>query len=232
MNGNHLASDLSCTEILATLYAGVIRYDPANPKWPNRDRFVMSPGHKAGALYACLAECGFFPVAELEGFGTPGRLLEWTHVSDGVPGIEAATGSLGHGLGIAVGMALALRQAGNPARVYCLLSDGDMQEGSTYEAMRLAAHVRLGNLVAIWDRNGMTALGMMVPCSETPAPGWWHAEGADGHSTRALRRLLRGAVASRYPALIEAITVKGKGIPELEAMDWRSHYTKASELAP
>lgn len=147
---SHLASCLSAADILADLYGGIMRVRPEEPDWPDRDRLIVSCGHKAMAVYAALAEVGFFPVGRLAEY--PKHPFEG-HVCRDVPGVEWSTGSLGHGLPVAVGIAMARPDV----RVFCLLSDGDMEEGSTLEAIAVAGECKLRNLVAVVDANGWTA---------------------------------------------------------------------------
>ena len=150
---SHIGSCLSCADILAVLYGDVMRYKPDNPEWEGRDRFILSKGHAGSALYATLAECGFFPVGELDNYHQSGSLL-LGHVSHDVAGVEVSTGSLGHGLSIGCGMAMATKP-----RVFVLLSDGDLNEGSTWEAIMFAGQHKLHNLKAIVDWNGLQAMG-------------------------------------------------------------------------
>ncbi len=149
----HPAGSLSCTDILVALYFGVLRHDPRNPYWPERDRFVLSKGHATPAYYAVLAEAGYFPTEELITFRRLGSRLQGHTVMGTPPGVEMSAGSLGMGLSFSLGQALAARLDGRPYRVYCLLSDGDCNEGSTWEAAMACAHHRVDNLCAIVDYN-------------------------------------------------------------------------------
>lgn len=219
-NASHIGGALSAADILAVLYSGILRVDPARPHRPDRDRFIMSKGHCCTALYAVLALSGFFPPEELETYGADGsRLL--SHVSHRVPGVEWSTGSLGHGLPLACGQALAARRKGESWRVFCLLSDGEMNEGSTWEAVNFAAHHGLDNLVAVVDRNGQQGMGptrgilRMENLEERFGSFGWNAEGVDGHDPGALDRALR-APAAGAPRVVVARTVKGKGVPFME----------------
>src|SRR5579875_3587796 len=150
----HIGGDFSVTDILTTLFFGVMRIDPANPAWPERDRFVLSKGHCSAALYAVLAELGFFPVDELQMFMAPLSRLNG-HPNRKVPGVEANTGPLGHGLPIAVGCAVAAHLSGGTWRTFVVLGDGELQEGSNWEAAMAAGHRQLSGLTAIIDRNGL-----------------------------------------------------------------------------
>lgn len=219
-NASHIGGALSSADILAVLYSGVLDVDPARPDRPDRDRFIMSKGHCCTALYAVLALSGFFPREELDTYGADGsRLL--SHVSHRVPGVEWSTGSLGHGLALACGQALAARRKGESWRVVCLLSDGEMNEGSTWEAVNFAAHHGLDNLTAIVDRNGQQGMGptrgilRMDNLEERFRAFGWAAGGVDGHDPDALERALL-APADGSPRAVVARTVKGKGVPFME----------------
>jgi transketolase len=204
--------------------------DPARPDWPERDRFVLSKGHGGLGLVAMLAERGFLSEAELATFGRSGSALGMHLDHRRVRGVEASTGSLGHGLGVAMGMALGARLRGWPSRTFCLLSDGECYEGSTWEAALAAPAHRLGRLVAMVDRNRLTMDGFTereVPL-EPLARKWeafgWRVLPCDGHDLRALCAALDAALEpSEQPALVLAETVKGKGVDFMEnAPQW--HY--------
>lgn len=149
----HPGGSLSCTDIMVAIYWGVLRHDPRNPRWPERDRFVMSKGHASPAMYATLAEAGYFPTEELLTFRQLGSRLQGHNVMGNPPGVEMSAGALGMGLSFSLGLALAARLDGKDWHVYCLLSDGDSQEGQTWEAMLACAHHGVDNLTAIVDRN-------------------------------------------------------------------------------
>ena len=155
----HIGGNFSMIEILTVLYAGIMRIRPESPDWADRDRFVLSKGHACAALYSILAELGFFPKSWLDTFYLNGSRLAGHATRSGVPGIEVSTGSLGHGLPIAVGMALDAKRADSSYRVFCLLSDGDCDEGSTWESILFAPQHKLDNLTAIVDYNKIQALG-------------------------------------------------------------------------
>lgn len=216
----HMGSCLSVADILAVLYSGVLRVRPEYPNWPDRDRLILSKGHAAMALYATLAECGFFPVRELQEYGEADSRL-CGHVHADVPGIEISTGSLGHGLSIGCGMALAAKANGERSRVFVVLSDGDCQSGATWEAAMFACHHELGNLTAIIDRNRLQACGRTedVMCLQPLAMKWaafgWETEVVDGHDHAALRDAMRHQHRGR-PRVIIAETTKGKGCPPIE----------------
>lgn len=174
-----MGSSLSMVEILSVLYGKILHYDPKNPDLPDRDRFILSKGHGCAVYYALLAEVGFFPLDWLDTFCENGSLLAGHATHANVPGIEISTGSLGHGLGVATGMALAGKRDGKPWRVFCLLSDGDCDEGSTWEAVLFAPHHKVDNLVAIVDYNKIQSLGTVseVMDLEPLADKWRHLGG-------------------------------------------------------
>jgi len=231
--GCHAGGSLSCADILAVLYFDVLRVRPEEPDWPDRDHFVLSKGHAGAALYAALAERGFLPVEELATYArTGGRLAG--HPLRALPGVELPTGSLGHGLALGLGLALADRLDGRSARTFVLMGDGELQEGSVWEALIPAAHQRLDNLVAIVDRNGWQITGpteevaALEPLVERFAAFGWTAREVDGHDVEALRAALREApTAPGRPTAIVARTVKGRGVPFLEGRK-RGHYVRLS----
>jgi transketolase len=232
---SHVGGILSAADILAVLYHSVLRVDPRQPDWPERDRFVMSKGHAAAAVYAALALRGFFPLSQLETFYQNGSKLAG-HVTAGVPGVEVSTGSLGHGLPIACGLALAGKRDGVATRVFSLLSDGECDEGSTWEAVLFASHHRLHNLVAIVDYNKSQGLGRVsdVLSVEPFADKWrafgWAVEEIDGHDCSAIERALQPGPPSdaAAPACVIAHTIKGKGVSFMEdRLVW--HYRPPSE---
>jgi transketolase len=211
-------------DILAVLYGGVLRIRPAQPDWPDRDRFILSKGHGAAAIYAVLAESGFFPLQQaLETFYQDGSNLAGHVTHTGVPGVDASTGSLGHGLPIACGMALAGRRDGRPYRVFAVLSDGECDEGSTWEAALFAPHHHLDNLVAVVDYNKIQSLGRVkeILDLEPLADKWkafgWSVREINGHDIDEIY----GAFCSApfevgRPTCIIAHTVKGKGVSFME----------------
>ena len=221
-------------DLLAVLYGSVLRVDPARPQDPHRDRFVLSKGHACSALYAVLAERGFFPRELLDTFYLDGTSLAG-HVTTGVPGVEVSTGSLGHGLPVAAGMALALKRDDSPARVFALLSDGECDEGSTWEAALFAPHHRLDNLTVIVDFNKIQSLGTVeeVMRLEPFADKWrafgWHVREIDGHDLAAVEATLTALpFESGRPSCVIAHTVKGKGVSFMEdRLLW--HYHAPSE---
>ena len=220
--GAHIGAVFSCADILAVLYGGILRVDPAVPESPARDRFVLSKGHAGAGLYAVLAERGFFPVEQLPTHYQDGSDLSG-HVSHKLPGVDVSTGSLGHGLSIAAGMAYAARLKSAPHRVFCLLSDGECDEGSTWEAALFAAHHGLSNLVAIVDYNRIQGLAPvaevieLAPFAEKWAAFGWEVREVDGHDRQALYSALAAApFAAGKPSCLIAHTVKGKGVSFME----------------
>lgn len=220
----HPGGSLSAIDILTALFFGnVMRYDPRNPRWEDRDRFIMSKGHAVPALYAVLAEAGFIPedwLWQLRKIDTP--MQGHPSVKD-LPAVEASTGSLGQGLSIGLGMALAARLDNKPYRVYVLIGDGESQEGQVWEAAEAAAHFRVGNLTAIMDYNRYQldgAIGEIM--SIEPVIAKWQAFGwavreIDGHSIPQILQALHWAKELRErPAVIIAHTVKGKGVSFME----------------
>ena len=218
----HVGSMLSMAEIVAVLYRRVLRVDPRNPRWPERDRFVLSKGHGGAAIYAVLGELGFFPLDWFQGYyRDAGKLMG--HISHHVPGVEFSTGSLGHGLPVAAGLALAAKRAGRTHRVVCLLSDGDCDEGSTWEAILFAAQHHLDNLTVLVDYNQVQALGHsrdvldLEPLARKVRACHWAAKEVDGHDVQALDRALRRLpFAAGRPSWLICHTIKGKGVSWME----------------
>lgn len=222
--GTRVASSLSPVEIVTALYyGGVLAQNPADPHNGNRDRFIASKGHGTLCLYPVLADLGFFPLAELERVGKDGALLG-VIPEPVAPGIETTNGSLGHGPGVGCGMAVGLKCRGNPANVFVLCGDGEMNSGAVWEAIMFAAQRHLDNLVLIVDDNGRSMLGYqrdimgLDPLAEKFAAFQWEVEEVDGHDVEALREVLTKAKARRAgrPKAIIARTIKGHGVPELE----------------
>ena len=235
----HLGSCLSCVELLVQLYWQELRIDPAKPEDPDRDRFLLSKGHGAPILFQVLAERGFFLLDRLDDFGKPGSLFHEHPPKPGyIPGIEAATGSLGHGLSMALGMALAARIQQRPSRCYALLSDGECNEGSIWEAALLAASQKVHTLTAIIDFNKWQATGRSqeVMALDPLASKWeafgWHAQEIDGHDFQAIEQALAAARAeNERPSIIVAHTVKGKGVSFMEDNNnWHYRTPNADEL--
>lgn len=217
----HTGGAMSCLDILTCLYYDVLRVTPEDPRWPGRDRFLLSKGHSVEGYLAILADLGFFPRAELAAFSAPGSRLIG-HPSHKVPGVEASTGALGHGLPIGVGLALGAKRTGQDWRTYVIMGDGELAEGSVWEAAMAAAHHRLDTLTAIIDRNGLQISGPTesVLALEDLAAKWrafgWAVTEIDGHDMRALQAYFDGAPAADRPRCLIAHTVKGKGLPFAE----------------
>jgi transketolase len=232
---SHVGGGLSMAEILAVLYGGILKFDATNPDWPDRDRLVLSKGHACAGLYAVLAESGFFPISELETFYLDGSRLAGHISHTGVPGVECSTGSLGHGLSIACGMAIAGRSASPPFRVFAILSDGECDEGSIWEAALFAGHHRLENLTVIIDYNRIQSLGTTdeVLRLDPPPAKWtsfgWMVTEVDGHDVRALLSALQ-STAQGHPKCVVANTVKGKGVSFMEnKLLWHYRTPQGSE---
>lgn len=213
----HPGGDLSAADILATIYFGVLRYDPRDPRNPARDRFVMSKGHATGSLYATLAAAGFFPEADLDTYMQPGSKLNGHPNREYLPGIETNTGPLGHGLPVGVGIAIAGQIDAAGYRVFVLTGDGELQEGSMWEAAMLAGHRGLANLTVIVDRNrlqqgaGTEETNALEPLADKWRAFGWDVVEVDGHDVAALLEALGGPRQAR-PRCIIARTVKGRGV--------------------
>lgn len=221
-HGSHIGSVLSVADIIAVLYTEVMRYEPVHPKWEQRDRFILSKGHAGAAVYAALAECGFFPVEELKTHYADGSRLSG-HVSHLIPGVEVSTGSLGHGLSVGCGMAYAAKKSGrDDHRVFVVMSDGECDEGSIWEAALFANHFRLSNLVAIVDYNHMQSLDFTNNTLELDdlAAKWrafgWRVIEADGNDhgelKAAFEQMAEEAESEHSPTVIIASTIKGYGV--------------------
>jgi transketolase len=220
---HHFGGSLSAADIVTALYFYKMRYDPSDPDWPERDRFLMSKGHSVPAQYAALAMLGVFPLEELATLKQLGSRLQGHPAMHLTPGLEGCTGALGEGLSYANGMALAARIRGLSYNVYCLLGDGELQEGQVWEAAMTSARHCLGNLVAIVDRNGLKAMDetkcgkLLDPLDERWTSFGWAAREIDGHDMAAICEALDWAgEQTQQPAVIIANTVKGKGVSFLE----------------
>lgn len=223
--GGHLASSFSCVEILTSLYyGGILKIDPRDPQWEDRDRFILSKGHAAATLYAILADLGFFPFEELDNY-CKGLCLLGSHPDKSTPGIESTTGSLGHGLGIAAGIALAAKMDSKGHKTVVLLGDGECSEGAVWEAALFANKRRLDNLVAIVDRNQVCVTDFTEDCigleplvDKWKAFGWQTIE-VCGHSLDELVVAFRDFYkndGNKKPFVIIANTIKGKGLSFME----------------
>jgi len=217
-------------EILTTLYMAVLRVDPGNPQWPERDRFVLSKGHASPALYAVLAERGFFPKEWLATFNLEGTRLQKHLDMHLVPGAEVSTGSLGQGFSVAVGMALAARLDNSARRVYVVLGDGECQEGQVWEAAMAAAQLRLDNLIAYLDYNRLQVDGSvdqinsLEPIEERWRANRWHVQRVNGHDTEQILEASQRAQGRHgQPHVIICDTIKGKGISFMEGRyEWHA----------
>lgn len=232
--GGHFGGSMSIADILAVLYFSVLRVDPGLPADPDRDIFVLSKGHGALALYAALAERGFLAVEELKSYGQPDSRL-MGHPLRCVPGVEMPTGSLGHGLALGLGFALAGRLAGSARRAFVVTGDGELQEGSCWETASCAAALKADNLVAIVDRNGLQLTGPTESIAplEPLADRWrafgWSVREVNGHDRGELREALQTAPwKPGHPSVVLARTEKGHGVRFI-AGQTASHYVKMSE---
>jgi transketolase len=225
----HYSSTFSCAELLATLYYDQMRLEPGQPEWPERDRFVMSKGHAAIGLYPVLADLGFFDPSELDTYTRLGSNYGDHPDMKKVKGIDFSSGSLGHGLSIGVGMALAARMTQRDYRTYVMLGDGELSEGQIWEAANSAGHFGLQNLVAIVDRNGLSIDGhtedimTVEPMEDRFAAFGWNVQRIDGHDLNAVREAFARLPSGRdgRPQVIIADTVKGRGVAHMEmSLDW------------
>jgi transketolase len=235
----HPGGSLSAVEVLCALFFRVMRFDPKRPDWPDRDRFILSKGHATPVYYSTLAEAGYFPVEELLTFRKLGSRLQGHSKIDTAPGIEMSAGSLGQGLSYSIGQCLAARLDGKDYRVYCLLGDGECQEGQTWEALMCAPYYKLDNLVAIIDRNGVqndwyVAETMEIDPLDAKLQAFgWHVLSVDGHDLRQLLDAFDKAKAVKgKPVAIIARTVKGKGVSFMENNpDWHGKAPSKEQCA-
>ena len=233
----HIGGDFSVTDILATLYGAVLRVDPMNPNWSERDRLILSKGHCAAALYSALAYRGFFDEAALEHFMAPLSPLNGHPDRKKVPGVETNTGPLGHGLPVAVGTALAARMSKSTRKTYIVLGDGELQEGSNWEAIMYAGHLGLESLTAIVDRNRLQqgartedTNGLEPLTAKWEAFGW-EAITVDGHDVGALLDALEAPRIGR-PRVLIAQTIKGKGVSFIEdRVEWHHKVPTVEQFA-
>ncbi len=221
-HSGHVGSSLSMAELVAVLYEGILRVDPKNPDWPDRDRFILSKGHAAAGVYAALMEKGFFPKEWIDTYyRDDGKLCG--HISHHVPGAEFSTGSLGHGLPVAAGMALVAKREKKKHRIFVLMSDGDCNEGSTWEAVMFAAQHHFDNLTAIVDANTVQALGKvadvidMEPFAAKLGAFGWAVREIDGHDVKQIEEALANVPFEKgKPSFVIARTVKGRGVKYME----------------
>jgi len=222
-NSGHPGGSLSAVEILATLYFKVLRHKPSDPGWADRDRFILSKGHAAPALYATLAECGYFPVDELTTLRQINSRLQGHTDRLLTPGVEMSAGALGQGLSFALGVALAGRLNSQKYRVYVLLGDGECDEGQVWEAAMATAHYKMDNLVAVVDNNGLQIDGWncdvmnLAPFNEKWRAFGWHVIEVDGHNlTQLIDAFDQSKLVKGKPVVIIAHTIKGKGVSFME----------------
>jgi len=233
---SHIGSALSIADIVAVLYGNIMQFDPLDQSNQNRDRFILSKGHACVALYAALADSGFFPVSDLEAYGTDHSKL-MNHVSHSVPGVEFSTGSLGHGLPYGVGKALSARIKKMSWRTFVLLGDGEMDEGSNWEALMFAAHHKLDSLVAIIDYNKIQSMDTvsntlgLEPLAEKLNAFGCIVKEVDGHDHNQLIRAFSSHTENK-PLVIVAHTVKGKGVSFMEnKVEWHYKNPDDAQLA-
>jgi len=219
----HVGGSLGAADLVVALYYGIMRHDPRNPSWPDRDRFILSKGHCTPVIYAVLADCGYFPKEDLEQFRRPGSHLQGHPYEPKTPGIEASTGTLGLGLSTALGMALASRLRNKSHYYYVLCGDGEIQEGQVWEAAMFANKYHLDNVIAFVDRNYLQTDGYSedVMPLDPLAPKWqafgWNTLEIDGHDFRQIADAVKEAKSVRgCPSMIIARTTKGKGVSFME----------------
>ncbi len=235
----HPGGSLSAVEIVAALYFGAMNHDPTDPKWPKRDRFVLSKGHSAPVLYASLAEAGYFDRSELWTLRKLGSRLQGHPDMRKLPGIEISTGSLGQGLAVANGMAMAAKINDEDHSVFTLIGDGESQEGEIWEAALFASHNRLDNLIAFTDFNDLQIDGRVslikdvCPIDEKWSSFGWHVICVDGHNIEEIVDAIdRAKKVDGKPVMIEAKTIKGKGVTFMEDnVNWHGKAPSAEELA-
>jgi len=235
--GTHIASAFSIIDLILYLYDKVLKIDPKNPRGEKRDKFVLSKGHGCAALYVVLADYGFFPKEVLKTFCTPGSILGGHPDSARVSGVETSTGSLGHGFSVAVGLALANRLNRNSSKVYCLIGDGECNEGAVWEAAMVAAHHKLNNLVLILDDNKLLISGfakdILDPLSfkEKFHSFGWNTIEIDGHDFAQIMNAFKKVNRNQKPTVIIANTIKGKGVSFMEnKKEWYSMLPNEEEM--
>jgi len=234
----HIGGDLSATDVVVTLFLATLNYDPANPELPDRDRFVMSKGHASGVLYTTLASCGFFAPSLLDEYMKPLSPLNGHPDSKKVPGVEANTGPLGHGLPIAVGMAIAAKLGGSPRRTFCLVGDGELQEGSNWEALMAGGHRELDALTVIVDRNRLQQgapteeTSALEPLADKARAFRWAVTEVDGHDHAALLDLFAGLpVEAGRPNFVIAHTHKGQPVSFMrDRVEWHNKVPSGAQI--
>jgi transketolase len=235
---SHIGGALSVTDLLTVLYFGIMRIDPKRPRWDDRDRLIFSKGHAAAALYAALAERGYVPKEMLQSYYGDGSKLAGHPTLDCIPGVECSTGSLGHGLAVGIGMAVAAKSDNRASRTFVILSDGECDEGSTWEAALLAPQLQLDNLVAIVDYNRLQGFGKTesVVNLEPFADKWrsfgWHVKEINGHDLKEIHQVFSGVpFQAGKPNAVIAHTIKGKGISFMEdSFEWHYRYPNEEQL--
>jgi transketolase len=232
----HIGGDFSVTDILTTLFEAVLRIDPSQPRWPERDRFILSKGHCAAALYTTLAACGYFPAARLVDFAANLSPLNGHPNRQKIPGVETNTGPLGHGLPVGVGCAIAAQLCGQSWRTYVVLGDGELQEGSNWEAAMYGAQRGLGSLTAVVDRNRLQQGASVADTNDLePLADKWRAFGwevveVDGHAYGDLLQAFSSPHPLR-PRVVIANTVKGKGVSFMEnGVEWHHKVPSAAQV--
>ena len=235
-SGSHIGSALSYVDILSVLYSNVMKYDNKNQYYFYRDRFILSKGHACSSLYSCLALKGFFPIKDLLSYGKDESNL-MNHVSHKVCGVEFSTGSLGHGLPFGVGKAKALKLNNTKSRVIVLIGDGELAEGSNFEAMLFAAHHKLDNIILIIDYNNLQSLTTvketlnLIPFKEKFESFGWNYTEVDGHDHKQLTNCFKAKLANNKPTAILAKTTKGKGVSFMEnKVEWHYKTPNNTEL--
>jgi transketolase len=242
MGSGHLGPTMSCVEIIVALYYNYLRIDPAAPQWPERDRFILSKGHACAALYAVLADLGFFPPSELDDFAQLGSRFADHPNMKANPGVDFSSGSLGHGLAVAAGMAEAIRLRRGNSRIVAMLGDGELNEGQVWEAAAYCAARGLANVLVVVDQNGVQVDGRTDEILDfgSVEEKWqafgWAVASADGHDLRALRAEFaafdaRRSSGDRRPSVVVARTVAGKGISFIEGMaEWHVGYLAGADF--
>lgn len=233
----HIGGDFSVTDILTTLYFAVLNIDPERPDWPERDTYIQSKGHAAASLYSTLARCGYFSPSELDTFMAPLSPLNGHPNRNKVPGVETNTGPLGHGFPVAVGTAIGAKLAGRNSRTFVVMGDGEMQEGSNWEALMAGAHYRLDNLTAIVDRNRLQQgarteeTNALDPLDKKLAAFNWEVRVVDGHDYDELLAAFSPSTTGQ-PVAVVANTVKGRGVSFIEdRVEWHHKVPNAEQVS-